>query len=373
MAGHRGVHPRRKGAMSRSTLDGTESIDRLADAVDGTTSVGLDLNSLRAMVREGDLARIRGWRNLAHMVLELGLYVGLAALGRSIDERWAWVPIWIAMGFLFLACGGIIHETVHGHLYRAKWANKLAGTLAGMVMLFPWGTYRSFHIEHHASTTTENDPEGIPIAFGSRLEFLMMPLGGLYTLAQLNWYTARSLLGHPPRWVRTRGQRRDVRRSAVAVAAFAALVVVAFAASPSLVVDVWLVPVLVAMFVAYPLIFLPEHAWGEPGPTLTHTRTTTSNQLLCWIYWNNNYHAVHHLIPTVVHQHIPALSQYLRPYQTGDWWNDGYLTFTWSRFRSVPTLPSRRRPTAGRDGIVIDLRGGPDQAKATSSTSSREK
>jgi fatty acid desaturase len=347
--------------------------DLLADAVEGNTSAGLDLKALRAMVRDQGLARIRGWRNLAHMLIELGLYVGLAVLGRTIDQLWAWVPIWIAMGFLFLACGGIIHETVHGHLYRARWANKVAGTLAGMVMLFPWGTYRSFHIEHHASTTTEDDPEGVPVAFGSRLEFLMMPLGGIYTLVQLNWYTARTVVGRPPRWVRTRGHRHDVYRSALAVGGFAALVVAGAIVAPSLVVDVWLVPVLVGTFVAYPLIFLPEHAWGEPGPTLTHTRTTTSNRLLSWVYWNNNYHAVHHLIPTVVHQHVPALSEHLRPYQTGDWWSEGYLRFLWNRFRSVPTLP--RRGEATRE-IVIDLRDRPgqtDQARATSSSASGEK
>ena len=94
------------------------------------------------------------------------------------------------------------------------------------MLLFPWGTYRAYHIEHHASTATKDDPEGVPVAFGSKVEFLLMPLGGLYTLVQLNWYTARTLVGRPPRWVRTRGQRRDIHRSAAAVVAFLALVVV---------------------------------------------------------------------------------------------------------------------------------------------------
>jgi len=367
--------------VSTRTVDEQATPDVLADAVDGRASEGLDLGALRAMVRQRDLARVRGWRNLVHMVLELALYAALAALGRAVDELWAWVPLWIAMGFLFLSCGGIIHETTHGHLYRARWANKLAGTLAGMVLLFPWGTYRAYHIEHHASTATKDDPEGVPVAFGSKLEFLLMPLGGLYTLVQLNWYTARTLVGRPPRWVRTRGQRRDIYRSAAAVAAFLALVITGAVVAPALLFDVWLVPVLVAMCVAYPLIFLPEHAWGEPGPTLTHTRTTTSNRLLSWVYWNNNYHAVHHLIPTVVHQHVPELSHHLRPYQTGDWWNESYLRFTWRRFRSVPALPGRGR-TGGDDvvvdlrddhEVVIDLRDGVDQASATSSRASGEK
>jgi fatty acid desaturase len=226
----------------------------------------------------------------------------------------------------------------------------VAGTSCGALLLFPWGTFRAYHIEHHASTTTENDPEGVPVAFGSRLELCLLPLGGLYTLGQLGWYTGRTLVGRPPRWIRTRAQKRDVWLSTVTVVAFAALLVLGFSAAPELVVRGWLVPYAVAIFVSYPLIFLPEHSYGAPGDTLDHTRTTVSNRFLGWIYWNNNFHAVHHLVPTAVHQHIRELSDDIHPYQTDEWWIPGYCRFIWSLWRSLPTFPSR-----GAAGDVIDL------------------
>jgi fatty acid desaturase len=280
------------------------------------------------------------------------------------------------MGVVLLAPGALMHQGVHGHLFRSRWANVVTGDLAGAVLLSPWGTYRAFHAEHHATTATSADPEGVPLAFGSRAELALLPLGGFFTVGQMWWFTARTIVGRPPRWVRTPAARRSILVSAVVTAAFAALVVVGFVVAPSLTFHVWLVPYLVAMVIVYPVVFLPEHSYGTEGSALENSRTVTSNRLLSWVFWNNNFHAIHHLLPMAVHQHAPALSWAVRDHQHGDWWTSGYVHYLWSVGRRLPTLPVRGDRAVldlRGESAVIDLRDGVDQARATSSRASGEK
>ena len=311
----------------------------------------LDVRALRAQVHRDGMTRPQPWRNVGHMAAQVVLYLGLAALGSMVDQLWAWVVVWAAMGVMFLAPGGILHQSVHGQVFGGRRADALVGDVVGAVMLTPRGTYRAFHVEHHAVTATPADPEGVPIAFGSRLELALLPLGGVYTVGQMWWFTARTVVGRPPRWVRTAAARRDIVVSAVVVLAFVAMVVVGLVVVPGLTVHVWLVPYLVALFVVYPVVFLPEHAYGTAGPALDNSRTTTSNRLLSWVFWNNNFHAIHHLLPMAVHQHAPGLSLMVRDQQHGDWWNTGYLHYLWSLARRLPTFPGRHRSQP-----VIDLR-----------------
>jgi fatty acid desaturase len=314
------------------------------------TVAPLDVRALRARLRDEGMTRPHPARNLGHLAAQIALYAGLAVVGFAMDQVWVWMLVSAAMGVLFLAPGAILHQSVHGLVLRRRWANHLLGDLAGAMLLFPRGTYRAYHVEHHANTGTADDPEGIPIAFGSRLELALLPLGGLYTVGQLWWYTARTLVGRPPRWVRTPAARRDIILSALVVVAFLVAVVVGLVVAPAFTLHVWLVPYLVAVFVVYPAVFLPEHAYGAAGPALDNSRTTVSNRLLSWVFWNNNFHAIHHLLPTAVHQHARALSLEVRDHQHGDWWNPGYVHYLWSVGRRLPTFPSRRRDQ------VIDLR-----------------
>jgi fatty acid desaturase len=344
-------------------------------AVPGADAGPLDVRAMRGAVHRDGMTRPQPWRNLGHLAAQILLYAVLASVGFVVDRLWAWILVSAAMGLLLLAPGALMHQAVHGHLFRSRRANALVGDLAGAVLLSPWGTYRAFHAEHHATTATPADPEGVPLAPSSRAELLLLPIGGFFTVGQMWWFTARTLVGRPPRWVRTATARRSILVSAAVVAGFGAVLVVGLVTAPSFTVHVWLVPFLVAMVVVYPAVFLPEHAYGAPGSALENSRTTTSNRLLSWIFWNNNFHAIHHLLPMVVHQHAPALSWSVRDHQHGDWWSSGYVHFLWSLGRRLPTFPSRG------DGAVLDLTGTTDvldltdgaQARATSSRASGEK
>lgn len=323
--------------MGANAVDSTRS-----EAEGGTPPPPLDLRALRSRVHADGMTRPQPGRNVGRMAAQVAVYLGLGGIGFVVDALWAWVVVSAVMGLLFLAPGAILHQSVHGAVFRSKWANVVVGEITGALLLFPRGTYRAFHIEHHATTATEDDPEGVPIAFRSRLELALLPLGGLYTLGQLWWFTARTLVGRPPRWVRTSAARRDIVRSAVVVAVFALGLVGAASVWPSVVLHLWLWPYLVAVFVVYPVVFLPEHAYGGPGPTLDNSRTTVSNRLVSWAFWNNNFHAIHHLLPMTVHQHARPLSLDVRDHQHGDWWNPGYLRYLGSLARRLPTLPPRR-------------------------------
>jgi fatty acid desaturase len=61
----------------------------------------------------------------------------------------------------------------------------------------------------------------------------------------------------------------------------------------------------------FPMVFLtslPEHYGCDEGEDVTrNTRTIRSNWLFRTLFWNGNFHAEHHLYPTVPSHNLPKL------------------------------------------------------------------
>lgn len=304
-----------------------------------------DLAGLRRVAREEELTRASATHALAHLAASwtCACTVGVLAL---LAHHWAaWIVAWPVLAWLLVGNGAIVHEAVHGHLFDRRALDEVAGTLAGATLLLPWGTYRAYHLEHHRSATTPEDPEGEPMVFTSRLQYLaLLPLGGPLFIGELLVLTARALLRRGPRWVRTDGQRREIVRSASATFLVACLLVVLAVRWPGELVRLWLVPYALALGVLLPMVLYPEHADGRPDPDpLRNTRTIRSNALVRFVFWNANLHAEHHAIPAVTWRGLPRLSEELGDDRDPAWRAPSYLAFHRARLRALPLLPRRAR------------------------------
>src|SRR5438045_4408469 len=72
---------------------------------------------------------------------------------------WA-LPLIVAQGYMlaFLFCA--LHETAHRTAFRTRWLNAVLGTLAGLVVFWPYRNYRVYHWDHHRFTQDPaRDPE----------------------------------------------------------------------------------------------------------------------------------------------------------------------------------------------------------------------
>lgn len=284
------------------------------------------------------------WRSLGHLTATWSAYVALAwfTVGHTGVTR---LVAWAAMGFLLLGNGAVVHETLHGHLFPVAWANRLIGTIAGTSVGLPWSTYRAYHLAHHQSACTEDDPEGLPYLLPTRWTYALIPIGGPMFAGQFVWWTVRTLVGSPPAFVRSQRQRRDVAIDGLIGIAFYAMAIAVGIADLSLLVSVWLVPWLFAVVVLEPMVLIPEHYGASTDLaafTLRTTRTVQSNRLLTWIYWSNNFHSAHHIAPGVVPQHLRAVSdEVISPRLTSEWKSSGYLAFHSGLFRTLPWRSGR--------------------------------
>jgi fatty acid desaturase len=69
-------------------------------------------------------------------------------------------PLLVAHGYVlaFIFCA--FHETAHRTAFRTRWLNAVVGTVAGLLILWPYRNYRVYHWEHHRYTQDpERDPE----------------------------------------------------------------------------------------------------------------------------------------------------------------------------------------------------------------------
>jgi fatty acid desaturase len=79
-----------------------------------------------------------------------------------------------------------------------------------------------------------------------------------------------------------------------------------------LLVAYWL-PLFLVMPAAM-VLSIPEHygLWGTPD-VMRNTRTVRSNAVVRYFTWNGNYHAEHHLYPSIPFHRLPETHRRLRP------------------------------------------------------------
>ena len=76
--------------------------------------------------------------------------MGAAAIGHWIG----WVIAWTIQSMFVLTAIAGQHEAIHGNLFKARWANHVAGQFWAAILLFPYGLYRASHLQHHVATHT---------------------------------------------------------------------------------------------------------------------------------------------------------------------------------------------------------------------------
>jgi len=291
------------------------------------------VDRVRAVVADRHLGRTSPRTTVSHLLLAWGPAVVAAGVGIWANEMAVWVVVWLVVALAFVGNAAIAHEAVHGHLFASRTWNTVVGTAAAITVLASFATYRCYHLEHHARTAQDGDPERTPLNFSTRrLYVAVMVLGGLLVLFENTAYTVVTILGKPPSWVRTPRQRRAIRLNALLLLAVVGAIVTGMVIDPWVTVNVWLIPYVIGVFGLLPVLLVPEHygATGR-GDVLEITRSVRSNAFVRWVYWNNNFHAAHHLVPAVPYDKIEYVDHLLEDAgAVGDVWRlRSYTRFHW--------------------------------------------
>ncbi len=292
--------------------------------------------------------------SLPRAAVDVGFWVGAAAVARSVDRPWA-----TALAVAFIGAVPMhdvlfhTHEGAHRRLARRRWLNEVASTIGHALFGMSGAGYREFHLRHHRFAHTDKDPEFLlmnRIAKGAPgWAWLAMPLAAI-------WPTTVAPLA-----VRGALRRRVARDVAVIFALHAAL-------AAALGVAGWatwiLAPMLTSLALVVTIRSLCEHHGTRAGDRWTNVRGMEVGALLGFLWSNASYHAEHHLFPSVPFQHLPKVRRMLRDayVEHGTPIEAGYvrtgLRLLAAREHFVASVPKVRagRPLVDRASLAYRMR-----------------
>jgi fatty acid desaturase len=266
--------------------------------------------------------------NLLNAALLVGV-LGLAAIQFGLaplllHSRLAELALVLLLALTTPLHYGLMHETMHGHLFGNERWDRAIGRLLGILLGLPWETMRFGHLAHHSLNRHSYDrPEVLrpgqarlaaaivyyfKLIVGHALSYVLMPLPALLPTSTTAHVLSLAGTGPEVEQLRRRALRtftNSKRRSAVRVDIFAVFILFGMA------MWVWgpAWPVFAACVVArWSMQSLLDNAphYGMPLDSGLDARNTSIPAPLRWLLMNGNYHGIHHHAPQLRWRALPA-------------------------------------------------------------------
>jgi fatty acid desaturase len=305
---------------------------------------------LRAEINS--LYKVRPWANFI-----LLLYPAAWILSIAIMQRYPFWPV-RAVGIVVIAIsvqamGTLMHEALHGNLFRDPFFDRWVGFALGVPTFFSSAAYKVTHLNHHRHTRSEKDMDEFSYSCRTRRQYLALFYAS-FLVGSLLYMCAVPVKAYAMASLKNR--RRIVAEYSLMFLAYATAVSYAtIMRHTEWLRWYWLAPIAVAVVLSN-IRALAEHMGtsGE-GDAILKTRTVTSNPLVSFLMLNLNYHLEHHLFPAIPWYNLPRVHQLLKPmYKArGAVVRKSYAAFVIECFRQAPkavhTFPPSNaeiRPTA---------------------------
>ena len=237
------------------------------------------------------------------------------------------------MGGQQLACSIIMHDTGHFALFNNKKLNDFVGRWLGSYPIMnDMLKYRTYHLEHHLTTGTAEDPDisltkGYPTSVASMIRKIARDLLGAtgiksqIGLMSMNLgylkYSLSKKIEKINQKDRTWKEFFQVAYKNVTGPLTAQLIIFAlcyFLASPWLYL-LWIGALLTTFNFSIRIRSMAEHAMVEDTEdVMRNTRTTYANWLerILFAPHNVNYHVEHHLLMSVPSYNLPKMHRLLK-------------------------------------------------------------
>lgn len=270
-------------------------------------------------------ARSDGWGGW--LVLHAWALIAAATwLALAWPNPATWLLAVMVIGSRQLGLVILMHDAAHGALFASPGLNRwVAQLFCAWPMLADTREYRVYHLQHHARTQRDDDPDRIltghyPISRASLRRKLWRDLSGqtgyAQRLAQVRNALGQSgwpLMQRATHYWKTLGPQTlaNLVLLGAATAAGAAWVYAVF----------WLLPLLTWHQLVLRIRNIAEHAVVRPAEdAFGNARTTLANpleRLFVAPYWVN-YHLEHHLVMWVPCYRLPLLRRFLVSNGYGD-------------------------------------------------------
>jgi fatty acid desaturase len=274
-----------------------------------------------------ELRTIREHRAWLTLVVNYGLIAASMALVAYAPNVLTVVLALCIIGTRQLGLAVVMHESAHYTLFKNRKLNDFVGTwLAGYPIYLSAEMYRAHHLEHHAKTWTEEDPDlslaaGFPVPRASMIRKVTRDLLGVTGLKQLigtTYLVIKVVRGEkvdsgtlPLRLERGPAIRMVIGTLMTNLILFGVL----WALGHPMLYLLWFGAWMTTNKLVARIRSIAEHAViPDPADPIGQTRTVRAGWLARLFIAPNlvQYHLEHHLLMTVPHYSLPKFHQMLQ-------------------------------------------------------------
>ena len=262
----------------------------------------------------------------------------IAALPYLADvSPWLAVATVAPLGIAISKTTLLVHEAVHGTLFRTPVLNRVFGRIAGWWTVVDFVSFDSLHRHHHAHVGADDDPQGLDYSV----------LEGA-TRAQLAWHLLRPLIGWNVKHMATLVKKRlQMKRPwPVALGEFAGLAAVQggfFLLATRGGEQPWLGLVFPAAAATFGLLMSQVRGFcehipmpGESGAMRLRSHDSNPVERPFLHYMNYNFHGEHHRYPRVPSRNLPKLARWLQEQGQPVEHSPSYVATLLARWRACP-------------------------------------
>lgn len=243
-----------------------------------------------------ELLEISSTKFILQSLFNLSFYILLSLIALWIDTWWFWVIFWFFQGVFFSSFFCAAHDCAHGTFCKSKKINRAFGIFWSVPTLLNFSLYKHFHIKHHRHTGDTNDPE-------SRFTFknLWHYLEYLFIGSSYWFYMFEQIqpsFGRFPDYIQSQKAKRDVQTDNLWLLLWIiSIIFLTFLWTKYTLLLYW-IPLFTSPS-GSPIALAEHYGCDEGTNILSNTRTVSSNFLVRYLCWNGNYHAEHHLYPSI--------------------------------------------------------------------------
>lgn len=225
----------------------------------------------------------------------------------------------------------LLHEGMHGVLFRHRRLNRWLSVALGAPCLISFSAYRVMHTLHHDHLGDPLDPDDYANYTSNRrlvwlLHFTRLLLAAFIYILIIPFLAYRR---------GTRAARRRVVEEYIVIGASAALVL---ALVPwHVLFHIWLLPVIVVGYMVNIRGFT-QHGITDAHDAFLASRSMQAHPLIAFCLLNETYHLEHHLFPEVPSYHLAALHTLMLAHLPRAVIGTSYLGFLGQFLRASMTL-----------------------------------
>lgn len=244
-----------------------------------------------------ELMKYPAWKQFGRILIFLSLYFVLAVIGSKINHLIAWIIIWFIQGFLLAGSLVVVHDCSHNTFIPNKKLCRVMGAIIGSILWVNFSLYKCLHLEHHRHTNVEGDTQRVRTYKNSLHYFLsIFHFKFLYRFIELS---LKSIWYRHVYCARNEKIRLQIKQDAILLLLVFFTEIIILCIYPKKFAIFYGIPMLIYLAITF-FITTAEHSGCEATTNKTlNVRSVKSNPIFRFLFWNFNYHAEHHIYPSI--------------------------------------------------------------------------